>query len=168
MLHLRKKIYYKENDLKKILLIISLVTLSMFAGGIKLIHQDTQDMVYQLPLKKFQKFICEAKLDDGRVVQFVSVKSMLQVYFHQKYFLDHKLIKKGIQSMYVQDFLTGDMVNAKDAVYMFGSNQAGPHGDDLIPFKNIDMAKIFKIKSGGTRILTFKQLDVGLVRYLDM
>jgi hypothetical protein len=167
-LHLRKKIYYKGNDLKKILLIISFLAVSIVAGGIKLIHQDTQDMVYQLPLKKFQKFICEAKLDDGRVVQFVSVKSMLQVYFHQKYFIDHKLIKTNIQSMYVQDFLTGDVINAKNAVYMFGSNQIGPHGDDLIPFKSKDMAKVFKIKSGGTKILTFKQLNVGLVRYLDM
>lgn len=154
--------------MKKLLLVISFITVSVFGGGIKLIHQDTQDMVYQLPLKKFQKFICEAKLNDGRVVQFVSVKSMLQVYYHQKYFIDHKLIKTNIQSMYVQDFLTGDVVNAKDAVYVFGSNQTGPHGDDLIPLKNMDMAKLFKIKSGGTKILKFSKITLGLIRYLDM
>ncbi len=154
--------------MKKILLIISLLTVTVFAGGITLMHPNAKDMVYQIPLKKFQKFICEAKLKDGKVVQFVSVKSMLQVYFHQKYFMDHKLIKAHIQDMYVQDFLTGDLVNAKDAVFVFGSNQTGPHGDDLIPLKNIDMAKLFKIKHGGTKILTFKQITLGLVRYLDM
>ncbi len=154
--------------MKKILVIITLLTVVVFAGGIKLIHQDTKDMVYQLPLKKFQKFISEAKLKDGRVVQFISVKSMLQVYFHQKYFIDHKLIKTNISDMYVQDYLTGDIVNAKKAVYVFGSNLPGPHGDDLIPLKNRDMAELFKIKYGGTKVIKFSKLTVGLVRYLDM
>jgi len=154
--------------MKKIFLVISFLAVSIIAGGMKLINQNEQDMVYQLPLKKFPKFICEAKLKNGKVAQFVSVKSMMQVYFHQDYFLHFKNIDSNISKMYVQDFLTGDVVNAKKAVYAFGTNQAGPHGDDLIPFKSLDMAKLFKIKSGGTKILTFKQLNIGLIRYLDM
>lgn len=154
--------------LKKIILIISLLSFGLLASPMKLLNQNAKDVVYQIPLKKFQKFICEAKLKDGTVIQFVSVKAMLQVYYHQKYFLDHKLMRSNIADMYVQDFITGDVLNAKDALFVFGSKLVGPHGDDLIPLKNQSNAKLFELKYGGTRILPYSKMTVGLIKYLDM
>jgi len=154
--------------LKKIILIIGLLSFGLLASPIKLLDQNAKDIVYQIPLKKFQKFICEAKLKDGTVIQFVSVKSMLQVYYHQKYFLDHKLIRSNIADMYVQDFMTGDVLNAKDALFVFGSRLVGPHGDDLIPLKNQSHVKLFKLEYGGTKILSYSKISLGLIRYLDM
>ncbi|MDX1808788.1 MAG: nitrous oxide reductase accessory protein NosL [Sulfurospirillaceae bacterium] len=154
--------------LKKIILIIGLLSLGLFAAQMKLLDQNAKDIVYQVPLKKFQKFICEAKLKDGTVIQFVSVKSMLQVYYHQKYFLDHKLMRSKIAAMYVQDYITGDVLNAKDALFVFGSRLVGPHGDDLIPLKDQNSAKLFELKYGGSRILPYSKMTVGLIKYLDM
>lgn len=154
--------------MKKLFLLIFISSAFLFAGDIKLMDQNASDPVYQLPLKKYPKWICEAKLKDGKTVQFVSVKSMMQVYQHQDYFKKHKLLDSDIDSIYVQDYLNGEKLDAKKALYLFGSRVTGPHGDDLIPFSSEESAKLFMMKNGGTKILPFDKLNKGLIRYLDM
>ena len=145
------------------------IFLSLLSGGeIKLLDNNATDPVYILPLKKYDKWLCEAKLKSGKSVQFVSVKSMFTVYFHQPYFIKHKFLDSNIEKMYVQDYISGKKVDAKDAVYLFGSRIVGPHGDDLIPFANQENAKLFMLKHGGTKILPFNKLSKGLIKYLDM
>jgi len=153
--------------MKKFLLIIGLLS-SLFSQEIKLTDSNATDIVYQLDLKKYPKFLCEAVLKNGKKVQFISVKAMMQVYFHQDYFKKHKLLDDDIKDLYVQDYLDGERINAKNALYMFGSKVVGPHGDDLIPLKNKTNADLFKLKYGGTKLLPFERLSKGLMRYLDM
>ena len=159
--------------MKKIILSL-LLCVGIAAGGtsfntkILLLDQNASDPVYQLPLSKHAKWLCEAELKNKQKVQFVSVKSMMQVYQHQPYFIKHGLLKTGIKTMYVQDFLNGQRVDATKAVYVFGSRITGPHGDDLIPFASEENAKLFMMKHGGTKILPFEKLNKGLIRYLDM
>jgi len=152
----------------KKLLILALLTHGLFAGEITLTDQNATDAVYVLPLKKYPKWLTEAELENGKKVQFVSVKSLMTVYEHQKYFKKHKFIDANITKISIQDFTSGRKVDAKDAVYIFGSHVVGPHGDDLIPFENMDNAKLFMLKNGGTKILRFNKLNKGLIRYLDM
>ncbi len=152
----------------KILLTIILFYTTILASEIKLIDQNATDPVYILPLKKYPKWICEAELKNGKKIQFVSVKAMMQVYQHQNYFQRHKFIDDNISKIYVQDFISGRKIEAPKAIYLFGSRLVGPHGDDLIPFENEENAKIFMLKNGGTKILPFPRLSKGLIRYLDM
>ncbi len=154
--------------MKKFILVICLVSVSVFSAGIKLLDNNASDFAYQIPLKKYPKFLCEATLENGKVVQFVSVKAMMQVYFHQEYFLKHKFLDSKIKDIYIQDYLNGTKKDAKRSVYVFGSRVAGPHGDDLIPFKDSYSANLFKIKYGGTRVMPFEKVTIGLIRYLDM
>ncbi|RUM63583.1 MAG: hypothetical protein DSZ05_08440 [Sulfurospirillum sp.] len=152
----------------KILLLLILLFSGLFAGEIKLTDQNATDPVYILPLKKYPKWLCEAQLKNGKKIQFVSVKSMMQVYRHQDYFQRHKFMDDNISKLYVQDYISGRKVEAPKAVYLFGSRIVGPHGDDLIPFENEQNAKLFMMKNGGTKILPFEKLSKGLIRYLDM
>jgi len=144
------------------------VAATPFNTKVILLEQNATDPVYILPLKQYQKWLCEAELKNRKKVQFVSVKSMMQVYFHQPYFIKHGLLPSGIKTLYVQDFLNGEKVEASKAVYLFGSRIVGPHGDDLIPFASQENAKLFMMKHGGTKILPFEKLSKGLIRYLDM
>ena len=154
--------------MKKFILIITVLALSLFAGQIKLLNKNAIDPVYQLSLKKYPAFLCEATLENGKTVQFVSVKSMLQVYYHQQYFIYNKFIDSNIKDMFVQDYITGKKINAKKALYVFGSKLIGPHGDDLIPLKDQASVKIFSIKFGGTRTMKFSKMSAGLIKYLDI
>jgi len=154
--------------MKRLVIGLFLITTLLNAGEIKLTENNASDPVYILPLKKYPKWLTEAKLQSGKTIQFVSVKSMMTVYFHQPYFKKHKFIDSNITKMYIQDYLTGKKQDAKNAIYVFGSRIVGPHGDDLIPFANESNAKIFMLKNGGTKLLTFPQISKGLIRYLDM
>ncbi len=154
--------------MKKLFLTLFLLFSVGFAGEIKLIDNNATDPVYILPLKKYPKWLCEAKLKSGKTIQFASVKSMMTVYFHQPYFIKHKFLDSNITNLYVQDYLTGKKIDAKNAQYVFGSRIVGPHGDDLIPFENPINAKLFIIKNGGTKVLPFSKISKGLIRYLDM
>ncbi len=153
--------------MKKIILIISALVFSLSAGGIKLLSPHAIDPVYQLPLNKYKKFICEATLENGKTMQFVSVKAMMQVYYHQDYFIHNKYMNSKIKNMFVQDYLTGEKLDAKKALYVFGSRLVGPHGDDLIPLKDQSSVKLFNIKFGGTKTMKFSKISVGLIKYLD-
>ncbi len=152
----------------KILLSVIIFCTTILANEIKLIDKNATDPVYILPLKKYPKWLCEAELKNGKKVQFVSVKSMMQVYQHQDYFQRHKFIDDNISKIFIQDFISGRKVDATKAIYLFGSRLVGPHGDDLIPFENKNNAKIFMMKNGGTKILPFTRLKKGLIKYLDM
>ena len=138
-----------------------------FTGKIMALEQKL-DPVYQIPLQQYPKWQSEAVLKNGKKVPFVSVKSMMQVYLHQPYFRKSGLLEDEIEYLYVKDYLTGERVEARKAVYLFGSRVIGPHGDDLIPFASQERAELFKLKNGGTKILPFTRLSKGLIRYLDM
>lgn len=157
--------------MKKLLLITILASLTIFAKDTNITNDfnpQITDMVYQLELKKYPKFLCEAKLKNGKTQKFVSVKSMMLVYTHQDYFKKHKLLEDSIDKIYVYDYLDSSKIEAQKAQYMFGSNVAGPHGDDLIPLKSQANVKLFKLKYGGTKLLPFTKITKGLLRYLDM
>ena len=154
--------------MKKILSTLVILVSVSFSGEIKVLENNATDPVYILPLKKYPKWLCEAKLQSGKKVQFSSVKSMMTVYFHQPYYKKHKFIDSNITKLYVQDYLTGKKVDAKKAKYVFGSRIVGPHGDDLIPFSSDENAKIFMLKNGGTKVLPFGKVSKGLIKYLDM
>jgi nitrous oxide reductase accessory protein NosL len=154
--------------MKKIILVLLFCFEVVLAEGISLRDQNASDPSYQMPLKQYPKWLCEAELKNGKTVQFVSVKSMMQAYQHQDYFIKQKMLPDKIEALFVQDFISGNRVEASRAVYVFGSRVVGPHGDDLIPFVSDQNAKLFMMKNGGTKVLPFEKLSKGLIRYLDM
>jgi len=138
-----------------------------FTGKISQL-QVKVDPAYEISLRKYPKWHCEATLKNGAKAEFISVKSMMQVFFHQEYFKKHELLAGEIKQLFVHDYLNGRKVEASKALYLFGSRVVGPHGDDLIPFESEANAKLFQMKNGGTKILPFAKLTKGLIRYLDM
>ena len=138
-----------------------------FTGKITQLEQKL-DPMFNISLEKYPKWHCEAQLTNGHKAVFISVKSMMQVYLHQNYFLKHHLLEDKIDKIYIKDYLSGEKTNAKQAVYVFGSRIVGPHGDDLIPFASESNAKLFMMKHGGSKLLPYSKITAGLLRYLDM
>ena len=138
-----------------------------FTGKITQLEQKL-DPMFSISLDKYPKWHCEALLENGHKAEFISVKSMMQVYLHQEYFLKRNLLEDSINKIYIKDYLTGEQADAKQAVYVFGSRIIGPHGDDLIPFVTETNAKLFMMKHGGTKLLPYSKITAGLLRYLDM
>ncbi len=130
------------------------------------------DPVYMIKLDKLPKFTTEMILKNGKVIHFVSVKSMLNFYYHpEKYPIFRVKSRQAVKEMYVKDYLSGEKIPLQKAWYVFGSRLMGPHGDDLIPLSSQTRAKLFVKRYGGTKILSFKEVankGYGLIHYLDM
>ena len=131
-----------------------------------------RDPVYLVDLKKYPKFSAKMLLKNGKTIEFASVKSMLNFYYHpEKYPGFGVRDRRQIGEMFVKDYLDGTEIPLRQAWYVFGSRIVGPHGDDLIPLSSKARAELFTKRYGGTKIMSFKELGekgYGLIRYLDM
>jgi len=158
--------------MRKIVFLVLILSLNIFAEDINItIQKEPQklDPVYKLDLKKYPKFSTELILKNGKKIEFASVKSMMNFYFHpEKYPKYGVKSRTEIDKMFVKDYLTGKKIDAKDAFYVFGSRLVGPHGDDLIPLSSKTQADLFVKKYGGSRVMRIDKFTFGLIKYLDM
>ncbi len=138
------------------------------AGDLK-VPKDAKDPLFQWNVNKYGNLVCMIELKNGKKAYFSSVKSMMDFYYRPWFYTEYGAkTDKDIKKMVVQDYITGKIVDAKKALYMFGSRLIGPKGDDLIPFANKASLEVFKAKYGGTKVLPFSRISKGLIKYLDM
>ncbi|MEA3315393.1 MAG: nitrous oxide reductase accessory protein NosL [Campylobacterota bacterium] len=99
---------------------------------------------------------------------FDGVKDMMKFYFNPllwgKY---HNSLKENISKISVTDYYTQNEIDGKNAYYVIGSDVYGPMGHELIPFKNIDDAKIFQKDHFGTKIMKFNEIKEKDIYKLD-
>ncbi len=99
---------------------------------------------------------------------FDGVKDMMKFYFDPMRYGDYKDSKKqNISKILVTDYYSQKAIDGKKAYYVIGSDVYGPMGDELIPFKSLDEAKVFKADHVGLEILKFDQIDQKKVYSLD-
>ncbi|MRI58411.1 MAG: hypothetical protein C6H99_02780 [Epsilonproteobacteria bacterium] len=152
-------------------LLFSSLLADVNASNVK-VENVTLDPVYMLPVEKFPKFQAKIELSDGRTILFCCPKAMFDFYFRPFNYPEYRVKEeRDFKALYVRDYLSGKWIDAKKALYVFGSKLQGPKGDDLIPVRNKDALNVFMLKYGGTKVLTFpevRQRGMGLIKYLDM
>jgi len=99
---------------------------------------------------------------------FDGVKDMMKFYFDPMKFGDYKnATKENISKILVTDYYSQKAIDATKAYYVIGSDIYGPMGDELIPFKKLEEAKVFKADHVGLDILKFEQIKEKQVYMLD-
>ena len=74
----------------------------------------------------------------------------------------------SVKSIYVTDYKSKKLIDAKTAYYVFGSNIMSVGGDDLIPFSLENDAKEFFKVNNGKQIYRFDRMTENFINYLDM
>ncbi len=77
----------------------------------------------------------------------------------------HKL--ENIVSIGVTEYYSLNLIDARKAYYVIGSDVLGPMGHELIPLETIEDAKEFMADHQGTKILQFDQVGADLPGKLD-
>ena len=130
------------------------------------------DPVYMLDITRMPKFNAKIFLANGQIIDFCCPKAMFDFYFRPLNYPEYKIKKEeDFKKLMVKDYISGKWIDAKKALFVFGSKLQGPKGDDLIAFDNKDNIKVFMLKYGGTKILDFKGIKkrgFALIKYLDM
>ncbi|MFR8441081.1 MAG: nitrous oxide reductase accessory protein NosL [Campylobacter sp.] len=68
--------------------------------------------------------------------------------------------------LYVTDYASGEILQAQDAFYVFGSVLQSARGDDLITFARLRDAQDFMREKKGHKILQFREISAKLIDYL--
>ena len=156
------------------LFVMVLVVVSMLVAKVVNVQVEGKivDPVYMLPVDKYPKFQAKIVLRNGDEILFCCPKAMFDLYIRPFNYPEFRIkSEQDFKGLYVKDYLSGKWIDAKKALYIFGSRLQGPKGDDLIPLRNKDVARIYRLKYGGSRILTFGEIlhkGYGLIKFLDM
>ena len=130
--------------------------------------KNTVGLVRQMKVYKNPKWVSKIELTNGKKVFFISPKSMFEFYFRPGKWFDVGVKSEGdMKDILITDYGTMEIVEAKGAFYIYGSNVTSPAGDDLVAFDSYKMAKEFAAKHHGQRVLSFKEVSDALIRLIN-
>lgn len=115
---------------------------------------------------KYQDFLGAIDLDGGKRLWFDGAKDLF------KFYLDPAAYGEGsrgqnTKTILVTDYYTVQLIEARSAWYVLGSDIFGPMGHELIPFAKEADAQVFMADHGGKRLLRFNEINAELLQGLE-
>jgi nitrous oxide reductase accessory protein NosL len=105
----------------------------------------------------YPQWTAEITFADGTYAVFDGAKDMLRYYFNVSKYNTGKTAR-DISGIYVTEYYTTRMMNAKDAYFVQGSDVRGPMGNELVPIKGEREAETFKRDHQGKKIIKFENI----------
>ena len=115
---------------------------------------------------KYPKWVAIVEFTDGTSFFYDGAKDMFKHYMNVPKYSPGKSLQ-NIMHVHVTDYYAVALLDAKEALYVIGSNVLGPMGHELIPFKDQASAQEFLEDHKGTRILRFQDVTEETIRALD-
>jgi nitrous oxide reductase accessory protein NosL len=115
---------------------------------------------------KYPKWVAQIYFQDGSSYFYDGAKDMFKHIFDTGKYTPGKAADK-IKSIYVTDYYEVELIEAKSAFYVIGSDVLGPMGHELLPFKEEDAAKEFMEDHQGKSIIRFQDVTLTVIQSLD-
>ncbi len=117
-------------------------------------------------VSKYPDWIATVLYKDGHAHHFDGSKDMF------KYLLDMPKWAPGhragdIKTIGVTEYYTTQMIDARQAYYVIGSDVYGPMGHELVPLASMEDAQEFMQDHKGVKIMRFDQVVMSLLLKLD-
>ena len=111
--------------------------------------------VCAMPVHRHAKFAAAIQLNDGSTYYFCATGCMIKSWLHPEIYLNRA--KEDLARPVVQEYFSGRPMDARDVVWVAGSDVIGPMGPYLTPLSG-DNLEPFRKRHGGKR--TFRLLDM--------
>lgn len=155
--------------MKKLFFLLVFISVTLF--GADIIGKEYKDLdlkqescpIKTVSILKHKDWLGYIELKDGKIVALSSPK-----YTFAYMLIEQKKDDKSVLNVYVTDFKTKKIIDAKSAYYVFGSNVMSVGGDDVIPFALESDAKEFYKEKHGRQIYRFDRMTENFINYLDM
>jgi nitrous oxide reductase accessory protein NosL len=115
---------------------------------------------------KYPKWVAVIELADGTSYFYDGAKDMFKHYMDIPKYTPRKAGQE-IVSLEVTDYYAVELIDAKEAWYVIGSDVFGPMGHELIPFETQASAQEFLEDHKGTHILRFQDVTEDTIKALD-
>jgi nitrous oxide reductase accessory protein NosL len=115
---------------------------------------------------KYPKWVAQIIFKDGTSYFYDGAKDMFKHIFDTaKYTAGKKA--EDIKDIYVTDYYEVELVEAKSAFYVIGSDVLGPMGHELLPFQDQESAQEFLEDHKGKSIIRFQDVTPAIIESLD-
>lgn len=116
---------------------------------------------------KYPKWVAEMVFQDGGYYFYDGAKDMFKHIFDTAKYTAGKTAA-NIKNIYVTDYYDVELIDAKSAFFVLGSDVLGPMGHELLPFKNKESAQEFLEDHQGKSLVTFKEVTPDMIESLDI
>ena len=125
---------------------------------------ETRCPVCGMFVGKYQQWLAQVRMSDGKVAAFDGVKDMAAYSFAPEDFGAAKGVV--VKDIVVKDYYTQAWTNGRKALYVLGSDVLGPMGHELIPFSSREGADNFLKDHRGKQVLGFAEITAELIESL--
>jgi nitrous oxide reductase accessory protein NosL len=113
---------------------------------------------------KYPQWLTRINMSDGSTEFFDGVKDMMAFYFSPQQF--GAAAGVAADEIYVRDYYSLDWIDAKNAMFVLGSDVYGPMGHELVPFAGRPGAESFLNDHHGSRIYSFSEITPEVIESL--
>lgn len=115
---------------------------------------------------KYPDWTAAAVYPGGPVLYFDGAKDLFKFHFDPGKYRRGSL-PAGAAGLFVTEYYDLELIDARSAWFVEGSDVYGPMGRELIPFKTEADALLFLKDHRGTRVLGFGEVTPAVIRKLD-
>jgi len=115
---------------------------------------------------KYPKWVAQIIFKDGSSYFYDGAKDMFKHIFDTAKYTPGKAAE-NIRDIYVTDYYEVELVEAKSAFFVIGSDVLGPMGHELLPFKDQESAQEFLEDHKGKSIIRFQDVTPVIIESLD-
>jgi len=150
-----------------LILLLSLSLSLSFAGDPTVTIKKTDRCpVCGMFVYKYPKWVAEISFKDGSYYFYDGAKDMFKHIFDTAKYTSGKSAE-NIKDIYVTDYYEVELIDAKSAFYVIGSDVLGPMGHELLPFKDQEAAQEFLEDHKGKAIIRFQEVTPAIIESLD-
>ena len=137
---------------------------AVFADSLNPVTPRVSDRcpVCGMTVDKYRSSSAQVVFKDGGYAVFDGAKDLLTFYLDVGRYARNRS-RDDIVAIYVTDYYRLQLIDARAAFYVLGSDVMGPMGRDLIPFQSLDDARTFIEDHKGQMILRFDDLSASVL-----
>jgi len=115
---------------------------------------------------KYPKWVAQIVFKDGTSYFYDGAKDMFKHIFDTSKYTPGKSAE-AMKDIFVTDYYEVELIEAKSAFYVIGSDVLGPMGHELLPFKDQESAQEFLEDHKGKSIIRFQDVTPVIIESLD-
>lgn len=113
---------------------------------------------------QYSKFNSAIQLKDTATYYFCSTGCLIRSWMHPEIYLG--LARELLERPIVREYFSGRQMDARDMIFVYGSDVIGPMGPALVPVLDERHLKVFKRRHGGKTQV--RLLDLNDARWVEM
>jgi copper chaperone NosL len=113
--------------------------------------------VCAMKVDNHRKFVSAIQLNDKTTYYFCGTGCMIRSWMHPEIFLG--AARADLRLPVVREYFTGREIDARQAIWVAGSDVVGPMGPALVPLKDEKALKVFMQRHGGKTNFRLQEMD---------